>query len=131
MDTQGSSQGSTKPSQSNNGQRKPCSVCISTKHDRDTCKHRSTVHCNRCEKDGHFPAAGLPVQGQVWFGWKGQRQSMERQGQGQGRRQRKHRPGEAVGRLLQRRNAVTISAAIGTGGSHPHHGSLLAGSDTW
>ena len=57
VDTQGSSQGSTKPSQGTNGQRKPCSVCNSTKHDRDTCKHRSSAHCNRCEKDGHFPQA--------------------------------------------------------------------------
>ena len=50
------SSSSTKPNQ-NNGQRKPCSVCNSTKHDRETCKHKSTAHCNRCEKDGHFPQA--------------------------------------------------------------------------
>ena len=62
LDIQGSSHSSTKPNQ-NSDQRKPCSVCNSTKHDRDTCKHRSTAHFNRCEKDCHFP------QGQVWYGW--------------------------------------------------------------
>ena len=56
LDIQGSSHSSTKPNQ-NSGQHNRCSVCNSTKHDRDTCKHRSTAHCNRCEKDGHFPQA--------------------------------------------------------------------------
>ena len=56
VDTHSSSQGSAKPNQTN-GQRKPCSVCNSTKHDRDSCKHKSTARCNRCDKDGHFPQA--------------------------------------------------------------------------
>ena len=76
-----------------------------------------------------FPA-GMSVQGQIWYGWQGQGQPIQRQRQGQEWSNCKHRPGEAVGRLLQRRH-VTSSVDTRTGGSHPHRGDLLARSDTW